>query len=224
MLTCYKETPSLCWRVRSGLVQAGGQRWGSSTTALVVAERTRHQSSPSQETIRVPFLYLCLVIALLRNIYSSQLPEVKVWTSELERLGDGSEHSLRLCRRHLSCGNCFHHLSTSVLSVLPSTWTSHAKKFSSLFVCLFLASHRQNVSSGGWGWGDSKSSSVLIYHWILHLNGAQTQQTPDTCNQLPAPAQAFNSHTLWEVVAAVFALTWGNPWEELVVTSSCLQS
>lgn len=149
MLTGNKETPSLCWRVRSGLVQAGGQRWGSSTTALVVAERTRHQSSPSQETIRVPFLYLCLVIALLRNIYSSQLPEVKVWTSELERLGDGSEHSLRLWRRHLSCVNCFHHLSTSVLSVLPSTWTSHAKKFSSLFVCLFLASHRQNVSSGG---------------------------------------------------------------------------
>lgn len=35
-------------------------------------------------------------------------------------------------------------------------------------------------------WGGSKASSVLVYHWILHLNGAWTQQIPETCNQLPA--------------------------------------
>lgn len=50
MLMGNKEAPSLRWRVRSGLVQAGRQtEVGSSTQALVVAKGAQHQPSPSRK-------------------------------------------------------------------------------------------------------------------------------------------------------------------------------
>lgn len=69
-----------------------------------------------------------------------------------------------------------------------------------------------------------RASFVLVCHRTLHLNRALTWWMPSTCNRLPEPLFGHWTHTLWEVVGAVFSLRWRNQREEIVVTSSRLHS
>lgn len=177
---------------------------------LVVEERTSRQPWPPGHPREQPVWYL-RPIALLGNFYSSQLPEGKVQTYDLERLGESREPSWRVCCRQLSCLGRFHHYLHHCSGCFTFYRRVSGQKIL-LSVCMLSLGLPQVECEFCGG----KASSVLVYHWILQLNSTWTSRYLIPVTNCPHFCSVY-SHTLREEVGAVFSLKWGDPWEELSV-------
>lgn len=144
-------------RLGNGTTVSGGRKNLSATLATC---RPREQ----------PVWYLH-PIALLRNFYSSQLPEGKVQTYDLERLGESREPSRRVRCRQLSCLGRFHHY----LHHCPGCFT-FSRRVSGQKILLSVCMLSLGLAQVECEFCGGKASSVLVYHWILHLNSPWTSR------------------------------------------------
>lgn len=139
-------------------------------------------------------------IVLLGNFYSSQPPEGKVQTYDLERLGESREPSRRVCCRQLSCLGRFHH----DLHHCPGCFTFY-RRVSGQKILLSVCMLSLGLAQVECEFCGGKASSVLVYHWILHLNSTWTSRYLIPVTNCPHFCSVY-SHTLREAVGAVFSL------------------
>lgn len=146
------------------------------------------------------------------RFYSSQRPEGKVQASDLERLGDSREPSLRgSCRQH-GCLSRLHHY----LHHCPGCFTFDVS-ISGQKILFFVYMLSFGLPQVECGFGGARPLLFLFiigsYTWMVRGPGRYLR--PVT-NCLHFCSVVLLSH-LWEVVGAVFSLKWGDSWEELLV-------
>lgn len=157
MLTGDAKTPGLCCVV--------------SGRGLVYVRSAPCQPQPSRGVIIIAPCVCVLSVALLRSLYSSQLPEDKVWISSSGEAGRELGPSWRARCRWLSCYSLL--FPTAVLG-----WFILCVSISSQKILLPVYMLIFGLPQVEWDLCGGTASFILVYHQILYLSSAWTQPMP----------------------------------------------